>query len=182
MRTKVELVKLAILLGRIAVGSWEAWDLVEFPPGHVLDRLGIDDVGTIIERTEAQLLGVANFRTDSQLKEVKDPRPRPASRQLAYCKLSEEPFDFLAQIVPSMGIRLNPAEFKIGRLHGSALVNRTGAVPEQSTTRFFENCDEVLFVRDADKMKYVGSVGINIAVPCSYAVLRTACWEAASER
>ena len=32
MRTKAELVKVAILLGRLAVGRWESWDFVRFPP------------------------------------------------------------------------------------------------------------------------------------------------------
>jgi HD-like signal output (HDOD) protein len=178
MRTKVELVKLAILIGQIAVGSWEDWDQIEFPPRQVLDRLGIDDVGIIIEQAEAQIAGIANFRSDSQ---TKVHHPRLELRRLAYCNLSEERFDFLAEIVPSMGIKLNPADFKTRKLHGSALVNRIGAVPTQSTTTYFKNCDEVVFVRDADRMANVGNVGVNIAVPCSYAALRSVCWEAASE-
>ncbi len=183
MRTKVELVKLSILLGQIAVGSWESWDLIEFPPRQVLVRLGIDDIGTIIEKTEAQLPGVANFGADSRSNAAKDCHSQSASRQLSYCNLSEEPFDFLAEIVPSMGITINPVEFKIGKLRGNVLVNRIGAEAEQSTARIFANanCDHVVFVRDADKLNKVGRVGTNIAVPCSYASLRSACWDAASE-
>ncbi len=178
MRTKVELVKLAILLGEIAVGSWEAWDLIELPPQRVLVRLGIDDIGAIIEETEAQLPGVADFRSDSRSSSAKD----SPSRQLTYCNLSEVPFDFLAEIVPSMGITLNPVAFKFGKLRGgNVLVNRTGAEAEHSTARIFANakCDRVVFVRDVDKLNKAGSLGTNITVPCSYAALRSACWEAA---
>jgi hypothetical protein len=183
-RTKVELVKLAILIGQIAVGSWEAWDLVELPPREVLERMRIGAIDTIIEQTEAQLSGVASFATESQSKAAKDSHPRPASRQLAYFNLSKEPFDFLAEIVPSMGISLHLGDLLgIGELQQNVLVNRIGATPDESTARIFAStkCDEVVFVSDADKTKQVSSVGTNIIVPCSYAALRTVCWEAASE-
>lgn len=182
MRTKVELVKLAILIGQIAVGSWDLWDLLELPPSRALARLGIESVSTIIEKTEAQLPGLTSFRVNSELKSTNGSQP-PAARRLFYYNLSKEPFDFLAEIVPSMGIRLNPTELKIGELRGNVLVNRIGAEPEQSMARIFAsaNCAHVVFVRDADKMKNVGYTGTNVAVPCSYAALRSACWEAASD-
>ncbi len=38
LRTKTELVKIAVLLGNLAVGGWEPWQLVEIPPVPVLAR------------------------------------------------------------------------------------------------------------------------------------------------
>lgn len=184
MRAKVELVKLSILLGQIAVGSWEDWELVEIPPRHVLERLGIDDIGRIIEQTEAQLPGIAGFPMESRPSAARDVHPWPASRQIAYYNLSKEPFDFLAEIVPSMGIILHPGDLvDVGELPHNVLVNRIGDWPEQFTARIFDSarCGKILFVRDAETMKDVGGIGTNIAVPCSYAALRSACWEVAAE-
>ena len=180
LRTKCELVKLAILIGRIAVGRWESWDLVEFPPSPVLDRLGIDSVSEIIEQTEADLQGFFDYQMQSQKKLARDPTQlRPQSRHLAYSNLSPEPFDFLAAIVPSMGISLNPIDFESGEMGENVLVNRIGALPERRTARIFSRAGcNIVFVRDADKMKGLGQIGKNVPVPCSYAALRSVCWEA----
>ncbi len=179
MRSKVELLKLAVLVGQIAVGSWEPWDLVQLPPKHVLERLRIDDIGVIIEQTKSQLPGIAHFRSDTTEDPSDSAEPSAPPRQLAYSNLSEEPFDFLVEIVPSMKIQLILPTLKSGKLVGSALVNRIGVHPDRSTARLLDNCEAIVFVRDADEMPEADKVGTNVALPCSYAALRSACWEAA---
>lgn len=180
MRTKAELVKLAILLGQIAVGSWEPWDLIELPPRKVLVRLRIQHVDSIIEKIEAQLPGVTNFSTDHQQHAFAAVPQKSAPQEVTYCNLSNEPFDFVAKIVPSMGIRLKTDGIRSNQPARSALVNRIGTEPEHSISRLLTKYQHVVFVRDMHSIRYVRSRGTNIGLPCSYAALRSACWQAVS--
>ena len=102
MRTKAELVKLAIVVGRIAVGSWESWDLVELPSSRLLNRLGIAFVDEIIEQTKAELPGIPRLGVDAV--SAKNSDCEAQSCQLDYCRVSDESFDFLAEMVSLMGM------------------------------------------------------------------------------
>lgn len=182
-RTKVELVKLAIFIGEIAVGIWEPWDAIVLPPSSLLDRLRIDSICTIVERTKAELPGIADVRIGTELEAPNSPRQPSASRQLDYIDLSNEQSDFLAMILQAMGITLRPTKLEPGRIHESVLVNRIGAAPSPEIARMFSStkCERIVFVRDANKMTNVGRLGVNLAVPCSYAALRSVCCETGPE-
>ena len=113
LRTKVELLKLAVLIGAIAVGEWESWDRLEFAPATVLRRLAIDSLSTLIQGTAADLREIVNFRPKPSAPNAKgnsSKRARPPSAQLAYCNLSPEPVDFLGEVIQSMGIALKKCE------------------------------------------------------------------------
>ncbi len=48
-RTRAELLKVAILIGELAVGQWDPWDVLELPSKPVLQRLDIHDIGACVE-------------------------------------------------------------------------------------------------------------------------------------
>ena len=60
-RTRAELVKVAIVLGRLAVGRWEAWDAVQLPPPRMLKHLRLKDIQDIIRQTRSELAQLADF-------------------------------------------------------------------------------------------------------------------------
>lgn len=54
---RVELLQVAIQLGSVAVGEWEAWDAVEYPRAALLERLGIQSVTEVIAEAQAKMGG-----------------------------------------------------------------------------------------------------------------------------
>ncbi len=179
LRTKVNLVKVAILIGQIAVRRWEPWDLIELPPRDVLEGLRIGAIGSLIEQARTQLSGMAEF----QLAPTSAAERPTACRRLAYCCLSRESYDFLAAIVATMGICLSPVSLlELGEFRQNLLVNRLGICPDPSTARILSTakCQTLVLVRDADQTKYESPIGTIIELPCCFAALHQACWEAAS--
>ena len=55
LRSNVELIKLAVFIGEIAVGRWMPWDQIEPPPIQVLSRHKITNLRLLIERTRTNL-------------------------------------------------------------------------------------------------------------------------------
>jgi HD-like signal output (HDOD) protein len=103
MRTKAELVKVAIILGRLAVGRWECWDRVQFPPASVLDRLGVREVEQLIRQTRSDVSRLAQFHPGGKLTS-KTPAAAPATRQtVAYCNFSGHDADLVKEFLPALG-------------------------------------------------------------------------------
>jgi HD-like signal output (HDOD) protein/DNA-binding NarL/FixJ family response regulator len=179
LRTKVELVKVAVLIGRIAVGKWEPWATVDFPPPAVLNRLRIDSLSTVIELTKKNLEQLVRSRSPANAsKPLQNHCPAaPICRRLAYCNLSGQPFDFLAEIVPSMGISLDPYGAEIVQTDENVLLNCLG-LPDmllgQGQGRW------VMLADPAENNNY-SRYGHCISLPCSYQALRAACWEISEE-
>lgn len=103
MRTRSQLVKLAILLGRMAVGKWQDFDVVDLPRPSVLKRLRISDPMQIVERTKLDLAKLAEFSPGRD--KAAGPSERTESRsEMAYCNVSGAKADFIAALLPSFGI------------------------------------------------------------------------------
>jgi HD-like signal output (HDOD) protein/DNA-binding NarL/FixJ family response regulator len=104
MRTKVELVKVAIVLGRIAVGRWEGLDAVDLPPAAILDRLGIEAVDSLIEQIRSDVAQLADFRPGG--KSASRKLPSPAELQtVAYCSFAGREADLLKAFLPALGLK-----------------------------------------------------------------------------
>lgn len=65
-RTKVELVKLAILIGRTAIGSWETWEWLDLPPGELLEKLRLTSLAEIIAQTREDVDVLATFHAEGR--------------------------------------------------------------------------------------------------------------------
>ena len=184
-RTKVELTKLAVVIGHIVAGSWEDWDVVEFPPTPLLKRLGIHCVATIIEQTKADVQGILDNETQAsgRKESVRDiSQPKPLSRQITYCNLSEQTFDFFAELLPSMGIRLKACPADACNFDENVLINCIGAPPEQLAVRVNQGkIRGVTVVSDPEGLEEFGQFGRSVLVPSCYAELRSVCWDASSK-
>jgi hypothetical protein len=104
MRTRVELLKLAIFAARAAVGRWESWNLVEPPPALLLTKLGITSLDSIMTQAAEDVQLLAGFHTYRPRPEKPATAPRLA-HELAYCDLSGCQFDLLKQLLPSLGVK-----------------------------------------------------------------------------
>lgn len=189
LRTKVELVKLAILVGRIAVGPWEPWDRVEFPPEPMLRRLGILSFSHVTEVTRSNTEAIVNFRSafssQTQTKKARNPAsPASPAPAMAYCNLSPEPFDFLAEIVGAMGIELMEDEADWQTSGEKVLVNCTWVPPYRLAARTNTRFEDAVkwIVTDAENLDPYGRFGRVLSLPASYAALRSACQEIARPR
>ncbi|EMI57160.1 HDOD domain-containing protein [Rhodopirellula sallentina] len=189
MRTKVELVKLATLIGHIAVGRWEPWEMVELPRNSVYERLGITSISQVIEDTRSQLPGIPCLRnTEGHLSNGQNTPSQAATdqhsvRKLDYINLSDEKHDFLADIVSSMGIQLEEHHFKQGKGSNHVLINRIGAEQSQKKCKIVASvdCDTIVIVRDSLNDAIAPAlVGPGLELPCSFARLQSACLNAAT--
>ena len=183
LRTKVELVKLAGLIGRIAVGQWEPWDRVELPPESVLERLGIDSFSEIIEQTRSDSEAIAAMRSAPKKSTESRNGPKQPSHRLNYYNLSPAPFDFLAEIIPSMGIGLKACDTDVVNSEENFLINGIRTSPHRLSAlinlRF--STGEKVIVTDADNVELYTRFGRVLSLPGSYGALRSACQDIAQD-
>jgi HD-like signal output (HDOD) protein/ActR/RegA family two-component response regulator len=103
MRARSELVKLAVLLGRIAVGKWQDFDVLDLPRPSVLKRLRISNPIKIVERTQRDLAKLAGFSPCGEKGSSEAERSESRS-PVAYCNVSNAKADFVAALLPSFGL------------------------------------------------------------------------------
>jgi HD-like signal output (HDOD) protein/DNA-binding response OmpR family regulator len=185
LRTKVELIKLAVLIGQIAAGDWEPWDHVEFPSSVVLKRLGIHSLRAIIEQTSADSDEIITFQAKSKpaLQSAASLPPRQAlGRRVAYCNLSGESFDFMAQLLPAMGIesmstppeRIDEEEHQIVNCIASPSSRLAALVGPRRR-------DSLVIITDTERLEKYRQYGHAVAIPTSFSALRAACWDIAHD-
>jgi DNA-binding response OmpR family regulator/HD-like signal output (HDOD) protein len=178
-RIKVELLRLAVLLGQLAIGEWETWDTVDVPSDALLRKLDAKVVAGIVQRTKSEVEELAAFRTDRPGGTGSN-QPAPSSpRKLAYCNLSGGPFDFLGEIISSMGIDLvaHSAE-ELNDYEGGLLVNCIGTAPHRFAATVGRAARQSLvIVTEAERAEKFGEYGRVLALPISYGGLRAVCLE-----
>jgi len=187
LRTKAELLKLAILIGRLAIQNWEPWDAVDFPPEPTLNRLGIKSFPDLIEETKRDSAAIIQFTPQASCVErdtAKPNEPSEPSHELAYCNLSPEPFDFLAALLSSTGIKLRPCNSDALESANSALINCIGAPPFRlaSLVNPRVNHGKRVIVTDAENPDPFAPYGRVLQMPMSFDSLRSACLAIASAR
>ena len=179
LRTKAELLKLAILIGKIAVGEWESWDRLEFPPAPVLKRLGIESLSQVIQDTRSDSQEIVNFRPKPSTPKGKNGESKKAAAhaQLTYCNLSPEPVDFLGEIVSSMGIALKICEPDAIEPDEKILVNCIWNPPYLLAARVRPRSGDgaLLIVTDESHSETYARLGQVLSLPMSYGSLRSAC-------
>jgi hypothetical protein len=107
MRTKTLLVKVAIFLGRLAIGRWEPWDFVRFPPDAVLERLRIHNVEQLVEQIRVDVDQLAGFRPDGGTGPKKTIR-KIERHPVAYGSFSEHPADLVKEFLLALGVEPQP--------------------------------------------------------------------------
>jgi len=180
-RIKVELLRLAIILGNIAVNEWETWDAVAVPSDALLRKLDGKVIAEIVQRTKREVEELAAFRTDRPGVNKPNPSSPQPSRELAYCDLTGGPFDFLGEIISSMGIKLaRHSADELNDCEGSVLVNCIGTAPHRFAAKAgHASRQSLIIVTDAERVDKYREYGRAIALPISYGRLRAVCREAA---
>lgn len=171
LRTQTELVRLAVQIARIVTGAWELWDAVDIPPADAVERLGRSELSEIIKETKKTLAGIDVF--GPEWFESKSAPARPNSPlAFTYYDASPENYDFLADVLSSMHVRLIPGRKSTEARH-RRLVNCIGvhsdvrlpsALDDKSATDALLVCSP----QDAD---YYNGGGRTVIVPTSYAAL-----------
>jgi hypothetical protein len=180
LRTKVEFTKLGLFLGRIAVGQWDPWDRLELPPAPTLRRLGIQSLSKVIRDIRDESGKITAYRpqvlvTRKNAEKLK--HPSKPHLQLAYWNLSPEPFDFLAEIVSSMGIELKAVDAKEFDWGENVLINCvwTAAHRLAAQSRAKGADVESLIVTDSDNLAPYTRFGNVVSMSGCYAALLAAC-------
>jgi HD-like signal output (HDOD) protein/DNA-binding response OmpR family regulator len=187
LRTRAELVKLAVLLGWIAADDWEPWDHVEFPSASTARRLGLKTLPDILAEIRTDTQEIIGLRGKSAVanKTRKNSTHRPKPRaQLAYGNLSPETFDFLAEIVASMGIQLKATDLSGFEWDDNVLINCIWTPAHRVAAHALPQRDGAsrLIVTDAENPKPYEKFGSVVSLPGCYAALRTACQQCACGR
>jgi hypothetical protein len=178
-RIKAELVKLAIFIGRIAVGRWEPWDEIDLPPGQLLKRLGITDIAEIIQQTREDVGQLAAYQVEQSLAQKASLAQAPCTRQLACCDLSNGGYNPLAMLLLNMGIKpIVHREDELGQVEGPLLVNCIGNTPNRLAGRVRAS-SQLMIVTDLERESRYKDYGRTIILPASYSRLRAVCWDAA---
>jgi len=184
LRTKAELIKIAVFIGQLAAGSWEPWRLVEAPPVSVLARLDLTGVQEILEQTKADLLvAITSYRGGAGKRPAPAPAPTKrspaASTPIAYLRIGSTRFDFVQEVIRSVGIDLVECAPEDVEIHDQIILNCLGVpvnrlrdyVPERSVGQ------QRLIVTDAHRVAEYEPVGTPLALPASYQIIRSACYD-----
>jgi len=175
MRAKVELIKAAIFLGQLAIPRWEPWDVVEPPPWTVLNRLRITDPAGILRTVRASL----DERPDLPAAGASEPRPHAAAappREIVYCLFSTEPFDFIDELLPALGITIRETLLELPRVSRPTLVNAIGILPDKLATQVAPAAqDKLVIIANAAHAHGCRELGRVVSLPGSFSAMRAAC-------
>jgi hypothetical protein len=181
LATKVELLKVAILIAEIAVGRWESWDRIEPPPAPLLDRLGIDSYGQVIKETQRDYKDLIRFRENIfQGEETKAPEiSKKPTRTIFYCNLAAEAFDFPGEIISRSGIALEKCELDEIGTDDPVIVNCIGVPAHRlvASLKTPESNPNMLILTVSSQTENFSRFGRVLSLPASYDSLRTACFE-----
>jgi HD-like signal output (HDOD) protein/DNA-binding NarL/FixJ family response regulator len=179
IRNKVELLTLSIFLGNLAIGAWEAWDVVDVPSAALLRKHDGSRISEIVKRTKNEVEELAAFRT-ARPDASKLGQQAPPPRELAYCDLSGGPVDLLGEIVSTMGIKLvRCSADDLNDCEERLLVNCIGTSPQRLAAKTRRaSFQSLIIVTDAERVEKYGEYGQAVVLPISYGRLRAICWEA----
>ncbi|HWB12208.1 MAG TPA: HDOD domain-containing protein [Pirellulales bacterium] len=176
LRTKVELCKAAAFLGRLAVGRFEAWDLVEPIPGSVLARLNVRACRDLVSRTRANLARIDDAgKQPTTSDSVSSGGTAPPN--VGYVSLASRRGDFLPGILESLGLAVEEAEPECLATDRYVVVNCLD-VPAKRLVPYIGSglfADTRLIVTDSRHLDDYKSLGTAVSVPASCAALRAAC-------
>ena len=171
-RTRTELVKVAILLGRLAVGRWETWDVVQFPSARVLKRLRLSNLGRIVQQTRSDLSKLADFHPGGQTV-VRRKSPSVATQSVAYCNVAERGDDLFAEMLPSLGFESHSCSLEqLPDVEEPCVISCLGP----AATRFAARGSQynTVIICDEDNRDVLACLAPTISLPTSYGRIQSA--------
>ncbi|TWU41222.1 Transcriptional activator protein CzcR [Novipirellula aureliae] len=174
LRTQVELIKLAGLIGRISIKTWEPSNLIEIPSHELLERLELLSISKVIEQITRNLGGIEPFAPGSTaaITPTRHSNRVHQAQTLDYYVPGSMRFDFLAKILSSMNVVLNPCS-NPASARNTVLVNSVGIkskallsmVGTGLESRVYVVCDR------KDASDYAPFKGV-LKMPTSYSMLQ----------
>lgn len=180
LRSKVELVKIAVLIGQLAVGKWDPWRLVEIPPVAVMARLDLSGIEELLAQTKSDLQAAISQRGAAAMRSSKPLMPNyraKAAAEIAYLRIGSTRFDFVREIIRSAGIEPIECTPEDLELHDRAIIACLG-LPANRLGELLPECSAAqrrLFIADAGHSADYASLGASIALPASFQVIRSGC-------
>ncbi len=105
-RQRIEVVKLALLLSRVAMGLWETWDSIDLPRKTVSNKLNMPSV----QRTLCLIREACDFETMTQQLQSRlgtAPTTEQIIPMLEYISAADTSSDLLFPLLESMGLRVD---------------------------------------------------------------------------
>ncbi len=177
-RKRVTLLKLGILIGDLAVGQCEPWDVVDLPQQAAIDDLGLDALSQTIEQIRAGLFHVVHYRQSSAARGSASPPPPAAPApgpRIAYCRLSAQPLGFLPHVIAALNFTVEnrvPAELGPDEL---AVVDAVDcSFPEALAQLGEQRARHSLLIVSGSPEVPSGPAAHHLALPSSFAALRSA--------
>ncbi len=171
MRTKAELVKVAIFLSRLAVGRWENWDRVQFPPAKVLDRLRVCEVEQLVRQTRSDVSRLAQFHPGEKPTNNKPAAAPQAERTVAYCNFSGHDVDLVKEFLPALGLDVQSyTTSDLRQFDQPQIANCLGIEATQFAAQRTNNLSVI--VSDASKCEAFERYAPAVGLPNSFGRLR----------
>jgi hypothetical protein len=184
LRSKVDVCKLAILMGRVAVGRWEPWDVIEPMPGPIAARLGLRSLEDILEQTRCDLQK-PQFRQAA----AESPAPpcegadRKDIRYAGYVTFSSSRGDLLPNILASLDVEVHPLKPECLAVEEHVIVNCLGIPPKRLAPYLGSGIFPAkrCMITDLSHFADYQALATTIALPASAAAVRDACHAVAAE-
>tara|TARA_R110002073_G_scaffold8027_18_gene44851 strand:+ start:14707 stop:16461 length:1755 start_codon:yes stop_codon:yes gene_type:complete len=162
IRDDAELLKIAVLIGWLAVGKWEAWDLVELPPYRVFRNHCQTSLNDMVNRTRDGLAEVLAGLGEKSSLVVGSSRKMHCNYRCA----GEPEVDFIREMLPSLKL---DAELGSKNDQLAMVVNGLEASPERinSLIQSRERHDCVLLTKpELQKSLTIGPA--VVLFPCTF--------------
>ncbi len=176
LRIKTELVKIAGLVAKVAIGVWEPWDHVEIPTNEVLDRLGPLSIAAILKEVRENIVGIHDFGSPARGSDGHSISSQVvSSKVLPYYDATSARYNFLVDVLASMNVKLmpckSPTESEVGLICNCIGVRSRGLLTLLGDAKEKSNTVVICDPQDAD---YYRGFNQTIVVPTSYAALKQA--------
>lgn len=184
LRTKVELLQVAVIIARFAVGRWEPWDLVQLPSTETLRTLRIESLEDFVQQTriDVEEMGqMTDFAANRSLRSPTTLPPASAQHDVAYCNLSTGQFDPMLEMLRSMGITPHSRKFTELSSDEPAIINCIGAAMQDVPDVLIPGSSHVV-ITDGRHPNDLPSSAVICAFPTSVRALRSAVLKAAIGR
>jgi HD-like signal output (HDOD) protein/CheY-like chemotaxis protein len=177
---QAQLLKIAILIGQIAVGEWEPWDRIELPPDQALNRLGVESYAEILVKTRIHTEEIIRLREEpsSPQKNNKTPaRSQPSSSPVPYYNLSSGSFDFLREILARSGNALAEGDLDAILPEEGMIVNCLGCPAHRLVSRLnlSHYNSKMLILTTPSQSENYRRFGQVLALPTDFWTLQEAC-------
>lgn len=170
-RTRAELVKSAIILARLVVARWQSWELVQLPSEWQLQRLGVNDVASLLSQARHVLDQLAGCHPPGLTsKKTNDDTPHPMA--IAYCNVSEGSDFLLINLLEAFGVRPTKISRESARdLQKPLIVNCLG-VSAVHLKAVLNPVKGSVIVTDVENHESLKEIAQTLTLPCNAGQMR----------